>query len=124
MARNSRPKIVMKRLLIVQLVASLCACGDSTAPDQPVPGDESLADRLGTLRAAHDLPSLGAMLIQGDQIVEMAAIGMRAVGSGDQVTTEDRWHLGSLTKAMTATLAGILVERGVVVWSTTIGLES
>ncbi|MGD2136549.1 MAG: serine hydrolase domain-containing protein, partial [Gemmatimonadales bacterium] len=28
------------------------------------------------------------------------------------------WHLGSLTKAMTATLAGVLVERGTIEWTT------
>jgi CubicO group peptidase (beta-lactamase class C family) len=36
------------------------------------------------------------------------------------VTTNDLWHLGSDTKAMTATLAGVLVEAGTLHWDTTI----
>ncbi|MBT6278090.1 MAG: serine hydrolase [Chromatiales bacterium] len=32
----------------------------------------------------------------------------------------DRWHLGSNTKAMTATLVAALVERDVLTWRTTI----
>ena len=59
------------------------------------------------------------MLVGGDQIVEMAAVGRRAVGSPEEVTTEDRWHLGSLTEAMTATLAARLVEQGEISWSAT-----
>jgi len=41
-------------------------------------------------------------------------------GRAENVTTEDRWHLGSLTKAMTATVAGTLVEEGAVSWESTI----
>jgi len=37
------------------------------------------------------------------------------------VTADDHWHLGSDTKAMTATLAAILVEEGLIRWDSTIG---
>jgi CubicO group peptidase (beta-lactamase class C family) len=36
------------------------------------------------------------------------------------VTVDDKWHIGSNTKVMTATFAGIFVERGLVTWDTTI----
>ncbi len=51
-------------------------------------------------------------------MVETGAAGLRAIGQTPQVTTTDQWHIGSLTKAMTATLAGVLVERGRIDWST------
>jgi CubicO group peptidase (beta-lactamase class C family) len=50
----------------------------------------------------------------------MAATGTRAISSINPVTTQDKWHLGSLTKSMTSTLAAILVKQGVISWSTTI----
>jgi CubicO group peptidase (beta-lactamase class C family) len=37
------------------------------------------------------------------------------------VTGGDRWHIGSCTKAMTATLIAALVEDGTLSWDTTIG---
>lgn len=50
----------------------------------------------------------------------MAPTGLRAVGFRDRVTTNDQWHLGSITKPMTATLAARLVEKGCINWETTI----
>jgi CubicO group peptidase (beta-lactamase class C family) len=42
------------------------------------------------------------------------------VGGIERVTLDDKWHLGSCTKSMTATLAAILVERGTLKWGTTV----
>ena len=45
---------------------------------------------------------------------------MRKRGDETPVTVNDKYHIGSCAKAMTATLAGILVERGVLSWETRI----
>jgi CubicO group peptidase (beta-lactamase class C family) len=37
------------------------------------------------------------------------------------VTLDDRWHLGSCTKSMTASLAAMLIEDGLLRWDTTVG---
>jgi len=50
----------------------------------------------------------------------MAAVGERAIGTGIDVTTDDLWHLGSITKSMTATLAAVLVDEGQMRWDTTV----
>ena len=39
--------------------------------------------------------------------------------AANPVTENDQWHIGSLTKAMTATLVGALVEGGYLEWDTT-----
>ena len=54
-------------------------------------------------------------------MLEQGTTGLRVAGSGSPVMPTDRWHLGSLTKAMTSTVAAVLVERGVVAWNTTVG---
>ena len=54
-------------------------------------------------------------MIQIDgKLAAEAALGVRALGSHPEpVTTNDRWHIGSDTKAFTATLIARLVEKGV-----------
>jgi CubicO group peptidase (beta-lactamase class C family) len=46
---------------------------------------------------------------------------VRVLGKEIPVTINDRFHLGSGTKAMTATLAGMLVDARKLRWSSTIG---
>src|SRR5207249_7616700 len=42
-------------------------------------------------------------------------------GAAGKVTAEDKFHIGSVTKSMTATVAAMLVEAGKISWTTTIG---
>jgi CubicO group peptidase (beta-lactamase class C family) len=50
----------------------------------------------------------------------VAVAGERKKGSGVMVTVDDRFHLGSDTKAMTATLIAILVEKKLLSWDLTL----
>ena len=50
----------------------------------------------------------------GVSILRIASAGERQAGSGNPCTTDDIWHMGSCTKAMTATLAAVLIESGAV----------
>jgi D-alanyl-D-alanine carboxypeptidase len=45
---------------------------------------------------------------------------MRALGHSERVTVDDRWHIGSDTKAFTATLIARLVERRVMSFDDTL----
>lgn len=47
--------------------------------------------------------------------------GVRKAGGAEAVTLDDRWHLGSNTKAMTAALYGRLVEQGRARWDAPLG---
>lgn len=75
---------------------------------------------LESIRGKYDLPALGVALITKDK-VEVYVVGSRKRGGEELVERSDRWHLGSNTKAMTATLAAILVDEGKLRWETTIG---
>jgi CubicO group peptidase (beta-lactamase class C family) len=115
-----------RRSLLLALVIVTAACGSNPAepllPEDPgVAGDGNLSATLSYVRERFDLPALAGMLIRDGAIVEGAAVGDRALGYPEPVTADDQWHIGSLTKSMTATLAAVLVERSVVDWSTTIG---
>ncbi|MEZ5966672.1 MAG: serine hydrolase domain-containing protein [Planctomycetota bacterium] len=63
------------------------------------------------IRAALDVPALGAGALRDGALVALGATGTRRRGGDTPVTTDDLWHLGSCTKAMTATLLAIIAER-------------
>jgi CubicO group peptidase (beta-lactamase class C family) len=82
--------------------------------------DDLTAD-LEPIRVQSALPALAASVVKGGVPVALGATGVRALGTDVPVTPDDRFHLGSDTKAMTATLAGMLVDEGKLSWSSTIG---
>ena len=81
-------------------------------------GDGRLVELVEWSRASHGVPGMGVVIVQQGAIAEMAASGLRSVNDSEAITTGDQWHLGSLTKAITATLAGVLVELSVIEWET------
>lgn len=99
-------------------LAALASPGAALARTQPAP---RLEDVLEPLRAKHGLPALAGAIVRKGQIVAASAVGARLLNSDRKVTVNDRFHLGSDTKAMTATLGGMAVEAGKLRWDSTIG---
>jgi CubicO group peptidase (beta-lactamase class C family) len=94
---------------------SLCLCGSGIARAQ-----SSLEGMLEPYLARYELPALGAAVVVEGKIVAAGAVGTRKIGEQIPVGVEDRFHLGSDTKAMTALLAAILVEEGKIGWDSTV----
>ncbi len=61
-------------------------------------------------RKKHEVPALGAAIVTSKGITE-AVVGVRKEGTTVKATLADQWHLGSDSKAMTAMLLAILIER-------------
>lgn len=61
-------------------------------------------------------PALAAGVFGRDGLGWAGVRGVRRAGHGAKATLEDRWHLGSNTKAMTAAVFGRLVEQGRARW--------
>ena len=81
----------------------------------------NLNDLLEPIRAANQVPALACAVIRSNRIVGMGAVGLRKSDvPSAPVTLDDKWHHGSLTKSMTATLAAILVKRGQIRWDSTL----
>jgi CubicO group peptidase (beta-lactamase class C family) len=77
---------------------------------------------LDPIRTQRGVPALVAAAVRSNAIVAAGFTGLRKQGLAEApVTLGDRFHLGSCTKSMTATLAAILVQEGVVTWDTTVG---
>jgi CubicO group peptidase (beta-lactamase class C family) len=75
---------------------------------------------LRPLLAQHKLPALAAAAVVAGKIVAAGAVGTRRAGQDIPVTLDDRFHIGSDTKAMTALLGAMLVEGGKLRWDTTV----
>lgn len=76
---------------------------------------------LEQVRVQHQVVALAGAVVEHGHVIAIGAAGERKRGSGVRVTTADRWHLGSCTKAITATLIARLVERGTLKWDDTVG---
>ncbi|MEM1415002.1 MAG: serine hydrolase domain-containing protein [Myxococcota bacterium] len=122
----------MKKSTIWTAVLALAACGGSETGEVVTPRDggmpvdggdgrDELAPLLEPIRAANSLPALAAAVVDVDEgLLALGAVGQRRRGGDEPVTAGDRWHLGSDGKAMTATLAALLVEDGTLRWETTL----
>jgi CubicO group peptidase (beta-lactamase class C family) len=68
---------------------------------------------LTWLRNRDHNPGIAALVQIDGKVAAEAAKGSRALDHSEPVTVDDRWHIGSCTKAFTATLIAILAERRV-----------
>ena len=88
--------------------------------DPVVPKQIDLKEVLAPVISSNPLPALAAIVFDDQKVIASGAIGVRKFGDPTLVTIEDSFHLGSCTKAMTATLAARIVERGDISWTTTV----
>lgn len=120
------------RKVSIACVLLLSACGgnefgdvsvDITTPSLPpavgLQGDGRLGELTRWTKDTYGVPAMGVVVVIDGQVVDQAAEGLRSADDIVAVTVTDRWHLGSLTKSMTATLAAALVEQSVLSWETT-----
>ncbi len=74
---------------------------------------DSLEDFLKQVRAQYEVPAIAIAVVVGGKIVDSAAVGVRSIDGPDQVTLADKFHWGSVTKSVTGTMLGSLIEEGV-----------
>jgi len=100
-----------RRALLVAAAATGVASAVQAQPDT-----DGMADLLDHLRSEAGIPALSGAVVTPDGIAWLGVTGVRQSGGSDPVTSTDRWHLGSNTKAMTAALYARLVEQGRASW--------
>lgn len=77
---------------------------------------------VDSVRAAYGLPAMGGGIVTlNTPAFAIGVGGLRRDRIGLPVTKSDLWHLGSNSKALTATLAAIAVDSNHIQWTTTIG---
>lgn len=95
--------------------ASAMLGGAMPAAAQPA-APASLDAMLTPYLARYGLPALAGAVVREGRVIAAGAVGTRRAGAQIPVALTDRFHIGSCTKAMTALLAGILVDQGRLRW--------
>lgn len=105
------------RSLTIGVWIGLCISPSAVAVARQI----SIDGLLEPFLTRYELPALAAAVVKDGRIVAAGAVGTRRFGARIPVTINDRFHLGSDTKAMTALLAAMLVEQRKLRWNSTIG---
>lgn len=121
-------KTLFKLIILVAISFALVNCNDSddssgptiSKPETGFAGDGRLDLIVDYFRQQNNLPALAATMVHDGQIIEKSAMGKRSAASNILVTVNDQWHIGSITKSMTSTLAALLVKNGFIRWDSTL----
>lgn len=68
----------------------------------------------------HPMPGIVAAIAKRDKSIRVAAAGVRKFNDETPMTIHDQLHLGSCTKAITASMLARLVEKGEFTWDITV----
>lgn len=109
---NSPQRAGVRIFVAFAVLTSVAGCAKS-----PASVGEILADRADK----HDMPGMALIVTDANRDLHLAVYGVRQVGRSDRIAPTDRFHLGSCTKAITATLIAILIEEGKLRWDSKVG---
>jgi CubicO group peptidase (beta-lactamase class C family) len=90
-----------------------------SSPSTRAAEQASLDSQLQPYLQQYSLPAVAAAVAKNGVIVAAGKAGTRRVGYDSPVTIDDRFHIGSDSKAFTALLAGEYVESGKLRWEST-----
>lgn len=90
-------------------------------PSQTEPtADRQIGDLLKRVQQQSDVPAIAGAIVTSEGLAAFGVTGVRKRGTKSPAMPNDLWHLGSNTKAMTATLVAQLIEQDQLRWDTTI----
>jgi CubicO group peptidase (beta-lactamase class C family) len=97
------------------------ALGHQAPPPGEPAADQQISELLKVVQQQSDVPAIAGAIVTSKGLVAFGVTGVRKRGTQSLVEPNDLWHLGSDTKAMTATLIAKLVEQKQLTWDTTVG---
>ncbi|GGB87927.1 serine hydrolase domain-containing protein [Pseudoduganella buxea] len=108
--------MVLKRLTALGMALLLCACGGGDG----APAIAALQAEADGARAAMGVPALSVVTVEGDAVTTVVS-GQRsmATATAASITLNDRFQMGSQTKAATGMLVARLVAQRRLRWDST-----
>jgi CubicO group peptidase (beta-lactamase class C family) len=82
--------------------------------------DKQIGELLKRVQQQSDVPAIAAAIVTSEGLAAFGVTGVRKRGTDSPAMPNDLWHLGSNTKAMTATLIALLIEQDRLKWDTTL----
>src|SRR4051812_21058564 len=115
----------MRGVLVLAFCGFACSGGsEKEPPPRPQPSRLS-TDTIAAfdaavdpLRQTFDVPGVAVALVSGGKTVFAAGDGLRDVESGDPVTPDTVFRIGSITKSFSSTLIATLVDDGALTFET------
>ena len=112
---------MLRLLASVTVTLFTCSAVAALQEERGIDPSTDLARFVNGERLSQQLPGLAAVIVRSDGPPRVYVSGERRIGKGDLITPADRMHLGSLTKAISATVIGALAEKQLMTLETTIG---
>ena len=110
---------MVKAVWIVSLSVS-SATAQSASDSSEVVRHPALDEMLAETLSHSAMPGVVVAVARAGQPVQMGCAGLRNFKEVEPITIDDKMHLGSCTKAMTATMIGRLVDQGELQWTSTV----
>jgi len=74
---------------------------------------EALMDKI---LIEFDIPGIVISIFNSEEVIWQKAMGIRRIGNSEKIVITDNFHIGSNTKAITATMIASLVEDEILSW--------
>ena len=101
-------------------IRTASVCADEPPLVVKKSADPEISSRLRALVEKYKLPGIVGGIVHGGDLIAVGVSGVRKFDSPELMTVNDKMHLGSCTKAMTATRIAMLVEEGKLDWGSTL----
>lgn len=105
--------------IILVLLSAACAPPAEQATTVDVQEPDEWEQFVRSKRLEIGVPALAIAAARQDEVLFAAVSGVRTVGADAPAKVGDRFHIGSVTKPITATMIARLVEDGRIQWETT-----
>lgn len=81
---------------------------------------QSILSFADSVRQHYKIPELAFAVVSSDSVLECHVMGVKRADTDYAAQPDDRFHIGSNTKAVTAFIAALLVKEKKIEWNTTI----
>jgi CubicO group peptidase (beta-lactamase class C family) len=79
---------------------------------------QTITDFADSIRIKYKIPELAFAVLSADTVFEFQTLGEQRINTDFKAKSDDRFHIGSNTKAITSFIAALLVEQGQIKWNT------
>ncbi|MBL7918959.1 MAG: beta-lactamase family protein [Bacteroidia bacterium] len=79
---------------------------------------QSVLNFADSIRKAYKIPELGYAVISSNNVIEVQTLGVRKINSSLAARVNDKFRIGSNTKAITGFIAAGLVKENKITWNT------
>lgn len=111
------PKVPFKRFVLATCLLTTLTPGVSQGA---IAVDDTMLEQLETVvneaMITYHVPGVAIAIVEGDEIVYSNGFGLRNIETQEPVTTDTRFIIYSMTKAMNSTMMATLVDDGLLEW--------